>query len=263
MVTARNTPFDALIEHINREGYHNHRKVKHSDIVSRGIFDDLLRTCSYIKQDFDAGVIKQWLNVESPEGRERNIDLFVGEVDSEHSGPTPSKIRICCENKSVITAHRNATNRFDDLEAVAQTINGARAEAIVVATVLVGISEKYLNVADRIKPFQTASKFKKLLKRFSTGDEALFAEFPPAVSVNSANDFERTLKTFRKLQVRQPGRTHEEGCDALLIIPVRVDNVHKAEVARNNPFGIDVDVEYNRMLQTVCAGYRARWHPMS
>ncbi|MDX6770611.1 MAG: hypothetical protein SF051_13840 [Elusimicrobiota bacterium] len=263
MAVTRNTPFDALIEHINQSGYHNHRKVNHSDIVSRGIFVDLLQTCSYIKQDFDSGVINQWLNVESPGGRERNIDLFVGEVDPMNSGPTLSKIRICCENKSVITAHRNATNRFDDLEAVAQTINGARAEAIVVATVLVGISEKYLNVADRIKPYRTPVQFKKLLKRFSTGDEALFTEFPPAVSANTANDFERTIKTFRKIQVRQPGRTHEDGCDALLIIPVRVDNVHKAEVARDNPFGIDVDADYQRMLQTVCAGYRARWHPMS
>jgi len=47
------TPFDLVIEHIATVGYDNHRLESHSDIVSRGIFDDLLKTCPPLRRDVE------------------------------------------------------------------------------------------------------------------------------------------------------------------------------------------------------------------
>jgi hypothetical protein len=261
------TPFDRVVAHINATRYHNHRQPFHSDIVSDGIYEDLVSGCELFRRDCEAGVVKKWLNVRSPGDRRRNIDLFVGEPDP--SAPNKARhdlVRFCCENKSVVTAHRNATNRFDDLTKVVGSIHSARSEAIVVATILIGVSEKFLNVADKVRSIfpGTDEEFnQQILPRLSSSDERLFDEYKKAVSVNKPSEIERTLRTFRdQLPVREPGMTHKEAFDFVLLVPVRIDNVHPAEVARNNPYGIDVDREYAQMLQTICAAYRARWHPM-
>ncbi|MFI5363237.1 MAG: hypothetical protein ACHQ49_14820 [Elusimicrobiota bacterium] len=262
------TPFDLAIAHINRVRYHNHRTPEHSDIVSEGIFQDLLRTCEVFRRDHEEGVIRKWLNVKSPGDRERSIDLFVGEVDpsSQTGAPNIALVRFCCENKSVITAHRNAVSRFDDLTKVLGSIHAARPQAIIIATVLVGISERCLNVPDKVRSiFQgTDAEFDQLiLPRLSSGDESLYTEFRKAVSKNTQSDIKRTLSMFRKrFQVREPAMTHEKKFDHVLLVPVRIDNVHPAEVARDNPYDIDIDREYQQMLHTICAAYRARLHPM-
>ena len=116
-----NTPFDTAIEAIQRAGYHNHRLETHSDIVSDGIYEDLLRTCAAFRADVESGSVSVWKNVSSPGDRERRVDLFVGEPDASGQ-PNIGKCRIAIENKSVITAHRNRTNRFDDLKKVVAAI---------------------------------------------------------------------------------------------------------------------------------------------
>ena len=73
-----NTPFDTAIEAIRVAGYHNHRLETHSDVVSRGIYADLVLTCEPLRQDAVAGVVKMWENIASPGDRERRVDLFVG-----------------------------------------------------------------------------------------------------------------------------------------------------------------------------------------
>ena len=78
-----------------------------------------------------------WKNVASPGDRERRVDLFVGEPNA-NGEPDISKVRIAIENKSVITAHRNRTNRFDDLKKVLAAVQGERPEALLIATVLIG-----------------------------------------------------------------------------------------------------------------------------
>jgi len=44
------------------------------------------------------------------------------------------------------------------------------------------------------------------------------------------------------------------------LIPVLVNNVDPPEVARRNDLQIDVDLEYESMLETLCRAYKARWH---
>ena len=129
-----NTPFDKAIEAIQRAGYHNHRLETHSDIVSDGIYEDLLRTCDAFRADVESGVVSVWKNVSSPGDRERRVDLFVGEPDASGQ-PNIGKCRIAIENKSVITAHRNRTNRFDDLKKVVAAIQEERPEALLIATI--------------------------------------------------------------------------------------------------------------------------------
>jgi hypothetical protein len=46
----------------------------------------------------------------------------------------------------------------------------------------------------------------------------------------------------------------------VLLVPVRVDNVNPPSVARTNPLGIDVDVEYRKLIERMCSAYTARWH---
>lgn len=259
----RLTPFDDVIAHVNAARYHNQRQQIHSDIVSEGIHADLMKTCEKYRQDHERAAVKSWKNVETPGDRNRHIDWFVGEADPQSpKDPKLDLVRFCIENKSVVTAHRNATNRFDDLEKIMGSLHAVRPQAVMVATVLVGVSSRYLNVADEIKKrepdFET-----RILPRLSSGDEKLFEDFPFAVSPNKPGDAERTIAKFRQLKVRQLGMTHERGFDYLLLVPVQIDNVHPATIVRDNPYGIDVDAEYDLMLRTICEAYRTRYHAMS
>lgn len=146
------TPFDAAIAAIGKAGYHNHRLEAHSDIVSDGIVADLKFVCEKFQTDVDSGAVRIWKNVGSPGDRERRVDLFVGEPDA-NGGPDMKTVRIAIENKSVITAHRNRTNRFDDLKKVVAAVQGARPQALLIATVLIGLSDRVLNIPDQVHKF--------------------------------------------------------------------------------------------------------------
>ncbi|MBI3024510.1 MAG: hypothetical protein HYY66_02310 [Candidatus Tectomicrobia bacterium] len=167
------------------------------------------------------------------------------------------------ENKSVITAHRNKTSRLDDLDEVMRSIHRVKPESIIVATVLIGTALTVLNVPDHVKKqykdrsglFESA-----VLPRLSKGDQSLWREFGFAVSQNRENDPQKTFDAFRTLPTRAPGHTHVLGYDFILLVPVFIDNVNPPRIDRDNAFGIDVDKEYQRMLETICRAYEARWH---
>ncbi len=256
------TPFDAAIDAIKAAGYHNHRHETHSDVVSRGMFHDLLRTCDALRMDVEGGVVRMWENVASPGDRQRKVDLFIGEPGPDGE-PVIEKVRLAVENKSVITAHRNRTNRFDDLTKVLSAVHRARPEALLVATVLVGVAPRVLNVPDRIHPMYRGREeefAREVLPRLSCGDQRLWEDFSYAVSSNRPNEPLRTVAAFDRLPTRHPGHTHKQGFDFVLQVPVFVDNVNVPHVARDSVLGIDVDREYRRMLEQLCSGYRARWH---
>lgn len=252
------TPFDEVIEDIRRRGFHNHRLEEHSGAVSEGLLGDLRAACEPFRRDYDSGRIKRWLDSPSPGGRARKLDLVVGEPLPDSDRPDLSKLRICVENKSVVTAHRNRFARFDDLDEVRGLIHRMRPEAILVATVLVGVAERVLNVPDRVKPF--ADDFEAVRRRLSTGDAKLWTDFPHAVSKNRATDPLKTVEKFRELPVRAPGHTHDAAYDCVLLVPVFIDNVNPPRVARDNDLGVDVDREYATMLERLCKAYAARWH---
>lgn len=256
------TPFDEAIAAIATAGYHNHRLEGHSDVVSNALYNDLLERCAPLKADVDAGVVKVWINVRSPGDRRRKIDLFVGEPAPDGELHIPG-VRIAVENKSVITAHRNRTNRFDDLSKVLSAIHLARPEALLVATILVGLAQRFLNIPDQVHPFfrDREDEFvANVLPRLSTGDETLWNEFSWAISRNSATDAARTIELLQKLPTRKPGHTHVAGYDFVLLVPVSIDNVNPPSIPRPNTCGIDVDAEYQRMLDQLCSAYTARWH---
>jgi hypothetical protein len=256
-----NTPFDQTIDDIRTRGFHNHRLEDHSGTVSRGILRDLRATCEPFRQDFTAGLIREWFDFPSPGGRSRKLDLVVAKPGEEATWPDLTRLRLCIENKSVVTAHRNRTNRYDDLSDVLGALHQKKPDAILVATVLVGVAENVLNVPDRVRPFVSPADFtERVLPRLSTGDETLWAEFPHAVSHNRPQDAARTVEKFRELPTRPPGRTDLVAYDYVLLVPVFIDNVCPPRVARDNTLGIDVDAEYRSMLDRICKAYRARWH---
>ena len=256
------TPFDEAIDAIAKAGYHNHRLEGHSDVVSNALYKDLLGRCAPLKADVEAGIVKTWINVRSPGDRLRKIDLFVGEPGPD-GALNIAGVRIALENKSVITAHRNRTNRFDDLSKVLSAIHSARPEALLVATVLVGLAQRVLNIPDQVHPFfrDREDEFvAKILPRLSSGDQTLWSEFSWAVSRNTLTDPGRTIALLERLPTRKPGHTHVAGYDFVLLVPVTIDNVNPPSLPRPNSCGIDVDAEYQRMLDQLCAAYKARWH---
>lgn len=256
-----NTPFDRLVREISQRRFHSHRSPEHSDILSQGIFEDLQDRCTKIRDDLKADRIRKWINVRAPGGRGRRIDLFIGEP-IESGKPDLSKIRIAIENKSVITAHRNSTNRYDDLAETLEAIHNARKEAIVAATVLIGLAPRFLNVQDGVKRLfrKDNERFEKeILPRLSSGDQALWEEFESAVSVNQPGDARKTLDKFRLLPTRKPAFTHIPGFDFALFVPIHIDNVNPPTLPRPNELGINVDESYETMLAQVCHAYSIRW----
>src|SRR5208337_4030334 len=125
------TPFDEVINEIKKRGFHNHRLEGHSDSVSLGIFNDLVKNCEPLRADLAAGKIAYWLNVRTPGARKRKIDLLIGEPTAKGS-PDLDRLRICVENKSVVTAHRNRDARFDDLNEALQVLHRVQSEAVLV-----------------------------------------------------------------------------------------------------------------------------------
>ena len=104
-------------------------------------------------------------------------------------GPDLGRLRLCVENKSVGTAHRNRTNRCDDLSDVVGVLHQKKPDAILVAMVLIGLAEKVLNIPDRVKPFMPPEEFVgRVLPRLSKGDDKLWEEFRHAVSRNRPRD---------------------------------------------------------------------------
>jgi hypothetical protein len=256
------TPFDEVIENIVAEHYHNHRQQTHSDIVSQGIYRDLLQKCPELKRDIENKIVSSWLNVKSPTHRKRKMDLLIGEPDFS-GNPDLKKVRICIENKSVITAHRNRDARFDDLHEVLQGLHSIQSEIIMGATVMVGVAERVLNIPDGVK-----SHFKKrsteflnaVVPRLSIGDQTLWQEFSDDISKNKPDDALSTIRKFQELPTRPIGHTHVVGYDNILFIPVFIDNVNPPYLARQNNLGIDIDIEYEKMLERICVAYRTRWH---
>jgi hypothetical protein len=258
------SPIDDVIAAIRGKGYHNHRREEHSDVLSLGLVTDLQARCPKLRQDFQSGSVAAWLNKHIPAARGKGkkgrlADLIVG--PGEATGKQPSAdFRVLFEHKSVVTAHRNARARFGDLNEILEVAHKAQPHAILVATVLIGVAENVLNVPDRIVPFHTPTDFtQKILPRLSTGDQALWTDFPKAVSKNKPGDPAKTVAIFRELRTRPFGRTDIVGYDYVLLIPVDVDNVNVPRVARDNSLGIDVDHEYSKMAETVCQAYGTRW----
>lgn len=255
------TPFDEVIDEIRARGFHNHRLEDHSRTVSQGILRDVRAMCEPFERDFAGGRIREWLDFPSPGGRARKLDLVVAQPGAEAGRPDLGRLRLCVENKSVVTAHRNRTNRYDDLSDVVGVLHQKSPDAILVATVLVGLAENVLNVPDRVRPFMPPEDFvRRVVPRLSSGDDTLWDDFPHAVSRNRPGDPERTVKKFRELPTRPPGRTDLVAYDYVLLVPVFIDNVHAPRVARNKASGIELDSEYRTMVDRICRAYIARWH---
>ena len=259
------TPFDGVIDKIKQRHYHNQRLEEHSDIVSEGFLSDLRERCTPFASDYLRKEIADWRNVRTPGARNRKIDLLVREPSAADDADL-DKVRLCLENKSVITAHRNLYARFDDLNEVLQVLHRARSEAVLVATVIVGVARRVLNVPDKVKPLyrrKRAEFDESVLPRLSSDDQSLWDEFESAISVNRPDDPSNTVKKFRQLPTRQPGHTHVVGYDYVLLVPAFIHNVNEPYIPKpTDPLslGIDVEREHQTMLDAICKAYTARWH---
>ena len=81
--------------------------------------------------------------------------------------------------------------------------------------------------------------------------------------MNRPDDPAKTVSKFRQLPTRPAGHTHVVGYDFVLVVPAFIDNVNEPYIPQTddpNSLGIDVELEYQRMLDTICKAYTARWH---
>lgn len=250
-------PFDAIAGNIARARYHNHREPSHSNLLSDRIVADLADACPSFREDRKAGRFREWRNVKGPDGR--NTDLVIG-APGPKGTPDLAQVRILLENKSVVTAHRNRNARFQDVERETHAIHAKNPKTIVVATLIVGVCERVLNVPDCVKkPFKNKSeKFEsEILPRLSSGDARLWDEFEHCVSVNRPDDPMKTVEYFRALPVREPADSHVRGLDFMLFVPMAIDNVDPPRLAKLP--GIDPVAEYKKMIKKLCFTYGIRW----
>lgn len=273
------TPFDAHAEATNKEGYHNHRVNTHSDVVSDAIVEDLWKMCATLRKDLESGRVGYWKNKKLNWGRKQATDLIIAPPLSQPQNESPNvpssgwhgaagikgmkpdltKIRVAIEHKSVATAHRNRDARYDDLNNLWQDANTAGVDAIVGGTVMVGLAKRFLNVPDRLKFLAGKDRFgHEILPRLKAHDKTLADEFPKAISENTPKQQAETFRKFNTLPRRPPDRSRA-GLDVLLLCPIHYDNIGPARVARDNPFGIDVDAEYKKFLERICTDYSRLW----
>lgn len=272
------TPFDIHAERANQRGYHNQRDNTHSDIVSDTIIQDLWQLCPAVRSDLESGRVGYWKNRKISWGRGRVTDLIVGEparsemkfhrpaispfdwrgaAADKRNKPNLEALRIVIEHKTVITAHRNRDARHDDLNNLWQEARD-KPRVIVGATVMVGLAERYLNIADQLhKRYTDDEAFnREIISRVKAHDEKLFTDY--RVSENKPHEIKATFDKFNTLP-RRPKDRSKPGFDVLLLCPVHYDNVNPARVVRDNQFGIDVDAEYKRFLGRICSDYTAFW----
>ena len=140
-----------------------------------------------------------------------------------------------------------------------ESIHGVKKEAIIVATIVVGLADRFLNIPDQVKKkskYQVRKFERTILPRLFSGDLSLWKEFKWAISVNRMDDPRKTVEHFQKLPRRNPAYTHQAGYDYVLIVPVHIDNVNPPDLPRPNSLNIDVDREYKAMLEVICKAYR-------
>lgn len=247
--------FDDIFTAIRKEGYHNHRRETHSDLMSRQIVRDLEAGCPPFAEDCRSGAIKIWHKTKGPD--ERTTDLLAG-IPNTDGKPNLSEVRLLIENKSVVTAHRNRNARYQDIDRERLSAHRANARTILVATVLIGTCARVLNVPDCVARFHSATFATDIQPRLSTGDTELWREFSNCVSPNTPDDPAKTIAMFRQLPVRGRADTHLAALDYLLIAPVAIDNVNSPRLSLD--MGIDPIQDYDRMIQHICRLYTLRWH---
>lgn len=253
-----------LIEVIAANRFHNHRGHEHSTLLCEFMLADLAGSCEVFQSDIMSGHVRNFGGSKTPGARGRRADLVVAiPSTTDPKLPDFSKLRLCVENKSVVTAHRNAPARYDDLTEVLRVLHAEQPEAIFVATVLIGTSPRYLNVNDGVKRHfrgERAAEFEnRVLPRLSTGDPLLWTEFEEDVSENKPGDPTRSVAVFQGLPVRNKAQTHKVGYDFVLIVPVEVDNVNPPRLSPPGTLGIDAVSDYDLMIAQICETYRVRW----
>lgn len=247
--------FEKILEFIRSNGYHNHRREAHSDIISQQITEDLRATCPAFNSDYESGVISVWKKTKGPD--ERVTDLIAGPANPDGT-PNLKHVRLLVEHKSVVTAHRNRNARSQDIDRERLSAHRANPKTIVAATVIVGTCLRVLNIPDCVSKFHKSTFKTDILPRLSTGDQTLWDEFEMCVSLNKPDDPIKTIEMFRQLPVRRGSDTHLAALDFLLIAPLSIDNVNPPKL--DLTLGIDPDREYQRMIEHFCRLYTLRWH---
>lgn len=247
--------FDEIHGRIAQNGYHNHRRETHSDIISHRLISDLRATCPSFDKDCMFGVVRVWHKTRGPDGRV--TDLLVG-VPEDDGSPNLKEVRLLVENKSVITAHRNRNARQQDIDRERLSAHRANPRTIVVATLLVGTCLRVLNIPDCVARLNRNRFSTEILPRLSTGDQRLWQEFHMCVSENRPEDPRRTIELFRRIPVRRAADTHLAALDFLLIATMAIDNVNPPRLETS--MGIDAEADYQKMLQHVCRLYNLRWY---
>lgn len=264
------TPFDGILNNIVRRGYHNHRLDEHSNLMTDQIIGDLARRCKAFARDQASPAFKGWYNVKAADNR--TTDYIFGPVHpdsprdllgkSSRAKPVLTDVRLLIEHKSVVTAHRNRSARFQDIEREMRAIYSHSPKTIIVATVIIGTCLRVLNVPDCVKcdPRYSEAEFEaRIVHRLSTGDQSLWDDFRHCVSGNKHHEPLTTVRLFQSLPTREPENANPgmPTMDVVLLIPMAIDNVNPPGLSKID--GIDAILAYDAMLDHICRAYSSRW----
>jgi hypothetical protein len=252
------TPIDSLLDGIAEARYHDHRSSQHARHICGQVAGGLESRCNALRDHLEAGLatMDPWSTLP---GKRGGRGLLVAGAQQAQAVPIP---RVWVQATSVITAHRNASNRFDELRDTLSYLQGLPRTPIAGAVVLVGTAERVLNVTDRLKPMYRSldrlSHFEaEILPRLSSGDSQLWGEFPWAVSENRSSDAMATFQLFRGLG--QSKNDNEAPTNHILTVPVHIDNVNPPYVDEAFLGGARLDELYGEMLTRLASAYDEQW----
>ncbi len=227
------TTREAYIRWINEHLGFNPRSQANSDALSDFVIPDLKANCPAIRTAIESGVLipRKNPNVKTRVA-ERSIDL----VFQEKGDPPALSVRVSVEHKTVMTAHGKARkNRYGDLIAYSNHMHNHRKDCIAGGIVVVNTSPEYEN----------PDAFAKGVKRPRFKMEKVVAD---------------TIQIFEAIPFRNEPDDPNDQPEALAVIVVKYDGVHKARLVIDPPAPAPEDlVHYDNFIRRICSLFVKRF----
>lgn len=223
----------AYIAWINEHLGFNPRSQANSDALSDFVIADLKASCPPFRTAIESGILIPRKNPEvTTKIAERSIDLVFHEI-----GDLPTlSARVSVEHKTIMTAHGKARkNRYGDLIAYCNHMHNHRKDCVAAGLVVINTSPEYEN----------PNGFGKGLKRPRFKMEKVVAD---------------TVRIFSSIPLRNEAGDPNDQPEALAVIVVNYDGVHRAKLVVQPPAPNPKDaVHYDNFIRRICELFGRRF----
>lgn len=221
------------VEWINSHIGFNPRAQENSNAMSEYIQDDLILASPKIAELIrtQAIVPKRNGNVKARFAI-RNVDFIFQEGDKLPEIYVPLSV----ENKTIMTAHGKARkNRYGDIIAYCNHVHNHRADCVAGATVVINVSEQYVN----------PDAFAKGLQRKKVNMEKVVGD---------------TIAVFNAIPLRDTSDEPTELPEALAVILVDYDGVNLGKLITDGPSQDPANsIYYDNFIRRLAAQYEDRF----